>query len=68
MRNALRGLLVVLALGVSASACGYAGVATAGDAAVVVRNDWFLFGLLRKVYVCKITPAGLTQCSEAETP
>jgi hypothetical protein len=58
----------VVALGVSASACGYAGVATAGDAAVVARNDWFLFGLLRKVYVCKITPAGLTQCANAEEP
>jgi hypothetical protein len=68
MRNALLNLSIVLALGVGASACGYAGVATAGDAAVIARNDWFLFGLLRKVYVCKITPAGLTQCSNAEEP
>jgi hypothetical protein len=68
MRNTLLNLSIVLALGVGASACGYAGIATAGDAAIIARNDWFLFGLLRKVYVCKITPAGLTQCSDAETP
>jgi hypothetical protein len=65
---ALRGVAMSLVLGLAASGCGYAGVATAGDAAVIARNDWLLFGALRKVYVCKITPAGLTQCSEAETP
>jgi hypothetical protein len=65
---ALRGVAMSIVLGLAASGCGYAGVATAGDAAVIARNDWLLFGALRKVYVCKITPAGLTQCSEAETP
>jgi hypothetical protein len=65
-----RRLALVLALACAwgASGCGYAGVATAGDAAIVLRNDWFLFGALRKVYVCKITPGGLTRCSNAETP
>lgn len=66
--NTARTLLLAMVLGFGASACGYAGVATAGDAAVIARNDWLLFGALRKVYVCKITPAGLTQCSNAETP
>ncbi len=61
-------LLLSLAALTTASGCGYAGVAAAGDAVVVTRNDWFLFGLLRKTYVCKITPAGLTQCSNAESP
>jgi hypothetical protein len=60
--------VLVLGLACGAGACGYAAIATAGDAAVVARNDWFLFGALRKVYVCKITPAGLTQCSSAATP
>jgi hypothetical protein len=68
MRNAIVNVMVVVALSVGAGACGYAGIASAGDAAIVARNDWFLFGLLRKVYVCKVTPAGLTQCSNAETP
>ena len=66
--NTARTLLLATVLAFGASACGYAGVATAGDAAVIARNDWLLFGALRKVYVCKITPAGLTQCSNAETP
>lgn len=68
MQNTLKALFVAVALGCAASGCSYAGVATAGDAAVVARNDNFLFGLLRKVYVCKITPQGLTQCSNADTP
>ena len=68
MHNALKALFVAVALAAGASGCGYAGIATAGDAAVIARNDWFLFGLLREVYVCKITPTGLTQCSSAETP
>ena len=68
MYSSLMKILVVVALCFGAGACGYAGIATAGDAAIVTRNDWFLFGLLRKVYVCKITPAGLTQCSSGEHP
>jgi hypothetical protein len=68
MDKARTALLIAMVFGFGASACGYAGIATAGDAAVIARNDWFLFGALRKVYVCKITPAGLTQCSNAETP
>lgn len=68
MHKTLKALFVAVAVGFGASGCGYAGVATAGDAAIVARNDWFLFGALRKVYVCKITPTGLTQCSNADTP
>jgi len=68
MHKQLLALFLAMAWVWSASGCGYAGVATAGDAAIVLRNDWFLFGALRKVYVCKITPGGLTQCSNAETP
>ena len=68
MQNTLKALFVAAALGLSLNACAYAGVAAAGDAAVIARNDGFLFGLLRKVYVCKITPAGVTQCSSADAP
>jgi hypothetical protein len=68
MRTTLKASFVAIALSCALGGCGYAGVATAGDAAVVVRNDWLLFGLLRKVYVCKITPQGLTQCSSSDTP
>ena len=68
MRTVLKAFLLSVALGCVASGCGYAAVATAGDAAIVARNDYLLFGLLRRVYVCKITPQGLTQCSSAEEP
>ncbi len=60
--------LVILLFAAATSGCGYAGVAAAGDAAIVTRNDYFLFGLLRKTYVCKITPQGLSQCATSESP
>ena len=63
----IRTLLVGLVLSVC-SGCGYASVATSGDAAIIVRNDYLLFGALRKVYVCRITEQGLRQCSSAESP
>ncbi len=48
--------------------CAYAGVATAPDGSVyIARNDLFLLGLLRKVYVCKPAGAGLV-CTEAASP
>ena len=59
------GLGLVIAL----SSCAYGGVATIGKEHVVVsRNDGFLFGALRKVYVCKATPAGLKNCEAEESP
>ncbi|HEX2678191.1 MAG TPA: hypothetical protein VHM19_16165 [Polyangiales bacterium] len=61
-------VVLLVAAATSVTGCGYAGVAAAGDAVVVTRNDWFLFGLLRKTYVCKITPQGLTSCANAESP
>jgi hypothetical protein len=68
MQKALKALLLATFLGCAMSACSYGGVATAGDAAIIARNDNILFGLLRKVYVCKVTPAGLAQCGSGETP
>jgi hypothetical protein len=51
-----------------ATGCSYGGVSASGDKAVVARNDGFLFGILRKVYVCKITDAGVTSCQSNESP
>jgi hypothetical protein len=51
-----------------ATGCAYGGVAVSGDKAVVARNDGFLFGILRKVAVCKVTDAGLTSCQSADAP
>jgi hypothetical protein len=66
-----KGILMVVAAAAMAGAlsgCAYAGVGVAADKAVVARNDGFLFGILRKVYVCKVTDAGLTGCNSSDSP
>lgn len=66
-----KGLASILAAAVIASAltgCAYGGVGVAGDKAVIARNDAFLFGILRKVFVCKVTDGGLSSCQESESP
>ena len=53
----------------SASGCAYGGAAGAGaDKVIITRNDGFLFGILRKVFVCKVTDAGLSACAEGTSP
>jgi hypothetical protein len=48
--------------------CAYGGVATSNGNAVVLRNEGFLFGMLRKAYVCKVEAAGLTNCQSTDSP
>jgi hypothetical protein len=55
-------------VGVASSGCAYGGVAASGDWAVVTVNNGFLFGIMRKAYVCKISPEGLSNCSASESP
>jgi hypothetical protein len=65
MKKTLGFLLMVGVLG----GCSYGGIATVGDKVVITRNDYFLFGALRKVYVCKVADRGVTDCAaEGETP
>jgi hypothetical protein len=64
MKNLILGSVVAVLVG----ACAYSGVATDGGKAVVLRNDSFLFGMLRKAYVCQVTDAGLTNCNSADAP
>ncbi len=53
----------------SATGCAYGAIATAGnDKVVIVRQDAFLFGILRKVFVCKVTDGGATACAEGTSP
>jgi hypothetical protein len=59
---------VLGALSLALMGCAYGGVAASGDNAVVTRNDMFLFGMLRKAYVCKVTDGGLSNCREGEAP
>ena len=63
-----RILLGVFAAAALLSGCSYGGVATVGDKVVVTRNDGFLFGALRKVYVCKVSETGLSACNHGESP
>ena len=63
--------LMALALGASMAlgACAYGGVGVTADGkAVVARNDALLFGLLRAVYVCQVTPTGLANCAAGQAP
>lgn len=60
---------VMMAGALSSAGCAYGGVGVTQDnMAVVTRNDGFLFGLLRRVYVCQVTPAGLANCVQGERP
>ena len=69
MKNLLKGLIVAAALASTLGGCAYGGMTTVGDKAVIARNDMFLFGALRKVYVCKVTDAGVAGCVDsAEKP
>jgi hypothetical protein len=63
------GLLVVAGfLGSMAGCTAYAGAATSGDKVVIASNNGFLFGIFRKVYVCKVTDKGLAACGNNESP
>jgi hypothetical protein len=62
-------LVVLLAALAATSGCSYGGIAKVGKGKVaVLRNDGFLFGALRKAFVCKVGAGGLSQCSANENP
>jgi hypothetical protein len=71
MQKLTRKLAALALIGMTmggAFGCAYSGVATASDGTVyVTRNDLLLFGLLRKVYVCKPSATGLS-CTEVASP
>ena len=56
------------ALSVPVLGCAYSGAAASGDNVVVLRNDAFLFGMMRQAFVCKATEAGLSNCKSSENP
>ena len=66
----MKSIKIVLALSVLASlaGCAYGGVAVSGDKAVVLRNDQFLYGVLRQVFVCKVDASGLSACNANVSP
>ena len=67
MKKALASAMLI-GLVSTLGGCSYAGVAVSGDKAVVLRNDGFLYGILRKAFVCKVTDAGVTSCNSNENP
>ncbi len=69
MKKVLGLAFASLTLAGALSACSYGGAAGVGaDKVVITRNDNFLFGALRKVYVCKVTDAGVSACQAADSP
>jgi hypothetical protein len=60
--------LVLAASAALSQGCAYGSIATAGDKVVITRQDAFLFGALRKVFVCKVTDAGVANCASADSP
>ena len=67
MKKLLAAVAVVMTAGAIFAGCSYAGVAATSDGKVVLpRNDDFLYGLLRAIYVCKVTDDGLTECKSGE--
>ena len=68
MKKGLASILAVAAIASALGGCAYAGVGVSGEKAVVARNDAFLFGILRQVFVCKITDGGLSSCQSSDAP
>ncbi len=65
----LFGAAIAAGLLATSFGCAYGGVATTADGKVVIaRNDGFLFGVMRAVYVCKVTDTGVTSCAASEAP
>lgn len=61
--------LTLAAFSAVGSGCYYGGVAAVNENTVVIlRNDSFLFGLLREVYVCKVSDQGLVSCAVGTSP
>ncbi len=67
--SAVALLAATLGTGAVMSGCAYGSMATAPDDKIVItRQDSFLFGALRKVFVCKVTDGGAASCHDAESP
>ena len=68
MKKSILGLVAATMVAGVLGGCAYGGIAGVGDKAVITRNDAFLFGILRKVFVCKVADSGVSNCNESEAP
>ena len=55
-------------IGSMAPACSYGAIAVENGKAVIVRQDDWLYGILRKIFVCEVTDGGLANCANGENP
>jgi len=69
MKKAL-GFVLAIAFASPMAGCSYGMIATTQDGSkvVITRQDGFLFGALRKVFVCKVADGGVAGCGESESP
>lgn len=65
-RVVMVGLLACMATLIGCAYGGAAGIGT--EHVVITKNDGFLMGALRSVYVCKVTKSGLSECRSGEAP
>ncbi|MBN2716720.1 MAG: hypothetical protein JXX14_12780 [Deltaproteobacteria bacterium] len=70
MKKMVKVFVGALVLAAAVTACSYGSMAiTPSNKAIVLRNDGFLMGALRKAYVCDVSDAGLSNCqASAEKP
>ena len=68
MKKLIVALSAIAILGTIAPACHYGAVEVENGKAVVVRQDDFLYGMLRKIFVCEVSDAGLANCASGENP
>jgi len=65
----IAAVFVLAATAMGLGGCSYGAIATAGnDKVVITRQDGFLYGALRKVFVCKVTDGGAASCGTNESP
>ena len=65
----LAGLILVASMGLGMGGCALSPGGVSADGHVVIaKNVGFLFGLLNKIYVCNVTPAGVTNCAAGDSP
>ncbi|MBN2493388.1 MAG: hypothetical protein JXR96_02255 [Deltaproteobacteria bacterium] len=64
----LKKIGAVLLMAALFGGCAYGPIAAVGDKVVITRQDSFLFGALRKAFVCKVADSGVSDCQTNESP
>ena len=67
----MKALMVIMAclMMAGATGCAYGHAVRVGkNRVLVLKNDGFLFGLLRKAHLCEVGSKGLKNCTEDQNP